>query len=284
MDLKKLIEDSKEKEIMNDLANGEFEKIISTINKRYECKASFFSKKKDANIPFALSILKAVLQGEIRSTKYSKYAKLDVDKDDIGELLELTRMLYILESNNICKAISLAEILLECIRDGAVYTEKNSNNYPANPLNAKIWMDGAELRIRAGELAMFFSRNNLDKEELEALFLRSKITNSIMSHYPDLVGPDMIAVAKKYEHLGHPDKAINFYTAVFHDFPQFLNEIEEMEKECKKTNEKMEYDEDDIAIITALRDACEGLRRLKKDIDQNILDRAKNQLQKANSN
>lgn len=292
MDIKTIIEDSNEKEILNLLLKNEDEKVIAAIDEKLTQKKNLIKqtakKNKDENKEnlFALTILKLVLTEKIKPTQYSKFAKLNFEGFFTEDILELMRMLYVLEEtyDNKEKLILLANTLLECIRDGATYIEKESNNYPENPINAKIWMDGASLRTKVGELAGFFNRKNIDKQELEALFLRSKITNSIMSHYPNLVGPDMIAVAKKLEQLGKVAKAIDFYTAVIQDFPQFLEDIEETEKECNTANETMEYSEEDIVTIQALVDACEGLKRLNTEIDEHLYKRAKDKLKKASNN
>lgn len=291
MNLKKIINDSKEKKILKLLSKDEIEKVIITIDEKLtynkeQIKQSHKNKDEIEESTFALTILKFVLNEEIQPTKYSKFAKLNFEGWFSEDILELMRMLYILENNpkHKKKSILLANTLLACIKDGINYIGKETNNYPHNPINAMIWLDGASLQTRAAELASFFNRSNLDKEELDALLLKGQVTTSIMGHYPNLVGPAMIAVARKFEHLNNENKAAEFYTAVYEDFPQFLEEIEEAKKEYAQTKRKMKYSKEDVATISALIDACEGLKRLNKVIDEDLLKRAKEQLKKASNN
>jgi len=240
------------------------------------------SKTSKVETHFAYEILLSCLNKTINPIEYSKVSKMDFKNDFLGELIEIHRILLVLQDYSkapeIEKLISLT--LLECIRDGSVYIAENSNNYPQNSINGKIWMDGAGLRTRADDLSEYFRNKEDDQNLLESVFLRAKLTNTIMSHYPNLVGPDMIAVAHQLEKMENFEKAKQFFNPVVLDFTSLVQDVEE------GLNENDVRDED-YPITESLIQALEGFKRLGENINEDNLNKSKEvleKLKKANNN
>lgn len=274
-----IILESKNKEILKLLHSGEFNEVIRLTNKRkFVFKRLFkFKKRNSENKGFACDILNSCLIGTLEPINYSKIKSINFRNEFLQELNELVRMLLVLEDYKKVKEYEtlVSLTILESVRDGAEFIAKNSNNYPLNSINAKIWMDGAGLRIRAEELADYFKRKNHDQNELESLFLKAKLTNTIMNHYPNLVGPDMIGVGQKFEQIGNTEKAKQFYQPVELDFTGLVADIaEEIE------NDETDIKEEDILITKSLIDALDGLKRLGETIDEEKLLKAKELLTK----
>jgi len=90
--------------------------------------------------------------------------------------MELNRIRLVLQDYTKAPEIEnfVTLVFLECIRDGAVYIEDNSNDYPQNSINGKIWMDGIGLRTKAEELFEYFKKKEDDQNTLAAVFFKSK--------------------------------------------------------------------------------------------------------------
>ena len=226
-----IILESKNKEILQLLHLGEFNEVIRlTTKKEVGIKGLLkFKKKNNENNGFACDILNASLVGTLEPKNYSKIQNLNFKTEFLEELNELVRILLVLEDfKKVTEYENLVSLtILECVRDGAEYIAKNSNSYPLNSINGKIWMDGAGLRVKAEELSDYFMRKKHDQNELDSLFLKAKLTNTIMNHYPNLVDPDMIGVGRKFEQIGNAEKAIQFYQPVELDFSGLVADIAE---------------------------------------------------------
>ena len=98
-----------------------------------------------------------------------------------------------------------------------------------------------------------------------------------MNHYPNMVGPDMIAVALQLEKMGNIENAKQFLEPVVMDFTGFVQGIEEGLKDPE-----VSLSEEDLAIVESLINALEGLKRLGENIDDSNLEKAKN-IRKAHS-
>ncbi len=265
--------------ILELLHRGNLEEVraeIEVITKKKSGIFNFISKSKnEKESDFTYTILLECINKTLKPEDYSKVSKLDFKKEFLNELIELFRTLLVLqdysEEPEIEKLVALT--LMECIRDGVVYIEQNSNNYPQNSINGKIWMDGAGLRTRADELSDYFNNKQDDKNTLEALFLRAKITNTIMSHYPNLVGPDMIAVGFQFEKMGNIEKAKQFLNPVVLDFTSLVEDVKDglADSEVGVTDE-------DLPITESLINALEGLKRLGEEINEDTLLNAKDVL------
>ncbi len=252
---------------------GKFEAVHSKIEK--EKKEIDFTATSKVETHFAYEILPSCLDKTIKPTEYSKVSKLDFKSAFLNELIELHRILLVLQdygkAPEIEKLVSLT--LLECIRDGAVYIGEHSNGYPQNPVNGKIWMDGVGLRTQADDLSKYFKNKEDDRNTLEAVFLKAKLTNTIMSHYPNLVGPDMIAVALQLEKTRNLQSAKRFFYLVVLDFTGLVQEV------GQKIDENIVKDED-LSITESLIHALEGLKRLGEAIHEDTLHKSKEVLER----
>jgi len=270
----KIISEAIKPDILELLHQGKFEIALSKIKPNKKGFFDFINKsKRDSH--FSYEILPNCINKTINPKEYSKFVKLNFKSDFLKELIELYRILLVLydysKEPEIEKLVALT--LLECIRDGAVYIEENSNNYPQNSINGKTWFDGAGLRTRADELSEYFRSKEDDPNTLETVFLRAKLTNTIMSHYPNLVGPDMIAVALQFEKMGNIEKAKKFLNPVVLDFTSLVKDIEERLSENDVMNE-------DFPITESLIRALESLKRLGEDINEDTLHKSKVILEK----
>ncbi|TYA74724.1 hypothetical protein [Seonamhaeicola marinus] len=270
----KIISEGMKPEILELLHQGKFEAVFPKIEKKKKRIFDFMKASKEET-HFTYEILPSFLNKTVEPIEYSKVAKLNFKSDFVIELIELHRILLVLQDYSKAPEIEklVSFTLLECIRDGAIYIEENSNNYPQNSINGKIWIDGAGLRIRADELSEYFKSKEDDQNTLETVFLRAKLTNTIMSHYPNLVGPDMIAVALQFEKMGNLDKAKQFLTPVVQDFTSLVQDVEEGIDE----NEVMD---EDFPITESLIQALEGLKRLGENINEDTLNKSKEVLEK----
>ncbi|MCB0851962.1 MAG: hypothetical protein KDD63_07075, partial [Bacteroidetes bacterium] len=161
-----IISEAIKPEILELLHKGRFEDVLTKIETRPPKKKGFFDfLKKSSDEPeshFSYEILSGCLNKTLEPKEYAKVSKLDFGEDFIKELIELFRIILVLDD---CGKEPEAERLvaltsLECVRDGGVYIVENANNYPQNSINAKVWMDGAGLRTRANELSNYFNSKN----------------------------------------------------------------------------------------------------------------------------
>ncbi|MEO1451562.1 MAG: hypothetical protein AAFV07_18665 [Bacteroidota bacterium] len=265
----KIISEAQKPDILALLHKGEFDLVLPKIKQKKKVLFDLFSQSK-AETSFAYSILYACLRKTIKPTEYSRAAKLTFADDYLLELIELHRILLVLEDYGNAVEIEklVALTLLECIRDSAVHIQQNANNYPQTSIGAGIWMDGAGLRLRAHELATYFQNKEDAPNTLEAIFLKAKLTNTIMSHYPHLVGPDMIAVAHQLEKMGNKERAKQFFTPVALDFTGLVHDVESGLDDNDSRDE-------DIQVTESLIQALEGLKRLGESVNEESLQHAK---------
>lgn len=265
----KVISEAIRPDVLRLLHQGKINSVLSEIESKPKNFLSFFNKSK-IETHFAYEILRASLKKTLKPKEYKKVASLNFGDDFFKELNELFRVLLVLKD---CSKESeteelIAQTLLEVTKDGAAYIAKNSNDYPKKPINGKTWFDGAGLRTRADELSEYFEAKRDDIKTLEALYLRAQLTNTVMSHYPHFVGPDMIAVAMHYEKMGNTEKAKDFFNPVVLDFVPL---VQEAQKGLVENDVMVE----DIPITESLINALEGLKRLGEDINEDILNNAK---------
>ncbi len=259
-----------EPDILELLHQGKFDAVHTQIEKKLKWSIWNFFKKSKAKANFAYRILQSCLNKSIKPSEYSRISRLDFKGDCLSEIMELHRILLVIEdyakAPEIERLVSLT--LLECIRDGAIYIENNVKDHPQHGISAKIWIAGSSLRLRADELAGYFMDKRDEQSTLEAVFLIAKLTNSIMSHYPDLVASDMVRVALQLEKMGNKEKAKPFFNAVALDFPSLLDAIEE------EALNNSQVTEDDYLVTKSLIQALEGLKRLGENIDEETLKKA----------
>lgn len=176
---------------------------------------------------------------------------MDYSVDFISDLADSIRLLLLLETEEHWNGAldALAQKVQWLMTEASVAIELASEGYPNQAINAKTWMDGYGAREWARTLADWYERRQNDGGELQMRFVRCKITNAIMSHYPHEVGPDMVAVGKCLEKVGMTEKARMFYLPVTTDLLPMLVEFEEADGELDLTVE-------DRISFWALREAA----------------------------
>ena len=127
----KIISEAIKPDILQLLQQGKFEIVLFKIAEKKNGIFNFINKsKRETN--FAYEILPYCINKTINPIEYSKVAILNFNSDFLKEIIELHRILLVIhyysKEPEIEKLVALT--LLECIRDGAVYIEENSNNYP----------------------------------------------------------------------------------------------------------------------------------------------------------
>ena len=137
-------------------------------------------------------------------------------------------------------------------------------------------MDGAIITAWCQELANYFARKQDVDSEIDMYFFKGKITTTIMGHYPEEVGPDMIAIATKLEHKKDLNNAANFYRPVISDFLPYLESMESYANE-----DEFEVEQREDIILNSLIKAVEGLSRIEDYVDsENLIQRSRNILKK----
>jgi len=259
-------------DILKLLHEGKFNAVIERLATREAGGFFSFIRRSKAKPSFAYSILVACLNKKLKPEEYYITSNLNFDVDFLDQLKELFRILSVLKDYS--KASELEELialtLLECIRDGADYIEQNANDYPRNSINGKVWMDGAGLRNIAQELSSYFDHNGDDQHSLDTVLFKAKVTLAIMSHYPDLVGPDMLAIAFRHEKMGDTEKAKQFFNPVILDFTSLVQDIKE-----GLSDQDPDLLYQDIPVTESLIQAMEGLKRLGVPIDEEMLKEAR---------
>lgn len=126
-----------------------------------------------------------------------------------------------------------------------------AGDYPANPIAANVWLDGAGYANLSWALTHHFKQSGWLKQEHNASLLWAKATMAVCSHYHHLVGPAMIAHADCLDRLGNGDRAAQMYVSVVQDFSCFV--LDDSNHEAEGPSE-----EDRIAI-ESLKTAAERL-------------------------
>lgn len=114
---------------------------------------------------------------------------------------------------------ALKALQRECVR-----IKEKSNGYPANPITANVWLDGAALGPIAEGLARLLNQRGLIDLEEKAQTLRCMAILAVQSHYHHIVGPAMLARAECNERLGNAQLAGQIYKAVVADFSWIVDE------------------------------------------------------------
>ena len=95
---------------------------------------------------------------------------------------------------------------------------QQANGYPANPISALAWMNGAGYGNLACALTHHFRSAGWQKREENASALWAKATLAVCSHYHHMVGPAMLANAECHDRLGNAERATQMYGGVVKDF------------------------------------------------------------------
>ncbi len=125
------------------------------------------------------------------------------------------------------------EVVLKVLRHLDAEIEnirQQANGYPANPISALVWMNGAGYGNLACALTHHFRNAGWLKREENASALWAKATLAVCSHYHHMVGPAMLANADCHDRLGNAERATQMYGGVVKDFAliadNWLNETE----------------------------------------------------------
>lgn len=128
---------------------------------------------------------------------------------------------------------SNGELVLSALRHLDTEVEsvrQQANGYPANPISALVWMNGAGYGNLACALTQHFRNAGWLKREENASALWAKATLAVCSHYHHMVGPAMLANADCHDRLGNADRATQMYGGVVKDFAfiaaNWLNETD----------------------------------------------------------
>ncbi|MFM7200688.1 MAG: hypothetical protein ACKO6N_07840 [Myxococcota bacterium] len=138
------------------------------------------------------------------------------------------------EVENILKLDLSSEAARESNRDLVLYVlrrldgevedvRQQANGYPANPISALVWMNGAGYGNLACALTLHFRDAGWLKCEEKASALWVKAILSVCSHYHHLVGPAMLANADCHDRLGNAERATKMYGAIVMDFACIAN-------------------------------------------------------------
>lgn len=125
------------------------------------------------------------------------------------------------------------ELVLDVLRHLDAEIEdirQQANGYPANPISALVWINGAGYGNLACALTHHFRNAGWLKREENASALWAKATLAVCSHYHHMVGPAMLANADCHDRLGNAERATPMYGGVVKDFAfiaeDWLNETE----------------------------------------------------------
>src|ERR1043165_5380249 len=132
-----------------------------------------------------------------------------------------------------------------------------------NNIVMKIWEPSRIIQGWCNFLAEYYHEKVDDQQKLNALYLRGKITVTIMGHYKNLVGQCMNDVGKQLERMNKQEEALKWYDPVIAD----LAEVETYTWDSWQLEDE-ENRETLNALLYAYR-ACDRIRVQRKYI-QNI--------------
>ena len=141
------------------------------------------------------------------------------------------------------------------LEDLADEVSEKAGNYPHNPINGAVWINGAVVRNWSDALSYLFDMQEKSHEKAAVLQAKCKITCSIMSHYHHLVGPDMIEAADALITINDTATAKQYYQAVIADFEPLL----QLWQEPLETA----IPEEGLISLKALMEAYNGFDRLE---------------------
>jgi hypothetical protein len=250
-----LIENSKHKHIWKLIATQQQQQALQemepSINALTKSFWHFLKKKAAFSGPVVPDITVHILTQ--KNATIVATTRLSLENDGASEFSELICLLYALQANTelFSLAVPVAEALLSLLERLAEEVSTLAGNYPNEIIRGTAWFSGALLRNCSDALALFFEKADMPTARAHTFWHKTRMTCSIMNHYPHIVGPDMITVAQAYEVIGNTKQAATFYNAVIADFERiaslYLDDI----------NEKLT--EEDGISLTALKDAYQGM-------------------------
>lgn len=253
-----LINGGKYPEIWQAIAENRIELAKKEISKHSgppkKSVLSIFKKKTFVRNAIVLQVASSILATS-PDKKLPKIA-LSIRKEETRELAELTRLLVALQRNGhfAADADALSKKILEQLADLAEQVSVQAGDYPNNTIEGIVLAAGYETYELCVPLAGYFEHLNDLNSKACVLQIRSKISCSIMSHYPYTVGPDMIETATALETIGETELSNKYYSAVIADFERIADEI--------KRHPEEEVWEEQIISLTSLKQAYENSNRL----------------------
>lgn len=270
--------------VVKQIEENNFEDAISLIDELYTNQGSWFlklfSEKQDDKKKgkFAYTTFRNIIHSNLDFNSEEALKKLNLLEDYIFEVVELSQFLLRIEDSKKISGIEtkLSSFLKLIFNKLTLHIKENSNNYPTNSINGKIWMDGAAIREWCQEIANYFGRKKEADYEIEMCFYKCKVTTSIMGHYPEEVGPDMISIASKLENKADLKNAAIYYKPVIADFQLFLETLE-----GDINDDEFKIEQREVNILDSLIKAVEGLSRIGGYIDEdNLVQRSRMILKK----
>src|SRR5262249_55606085 len=98
--------------------------------------------------------------------------------------------------------------------------KRRSNNYPARPIGAGVWVGGTSIAISADLLADEMERRGLIDFEERARLLAVTAAREVVGHYPEQIFPRVLRRGGCSERRGHDSVAIQCYRAILKDFAE----------------------------------------------------------------
>lgn len=251
------------KEIWKFIAENKIDLLLSHINSiepkgtKGNFLSKIFNRKQSTKSNFFYQILKELLLENKSHTLDERQFSIE-EKDSCHDFEKLIKLLFALRQNQYLTELKkyVSDKLLKSSKEIAEEISDKSNNYPQNSINAKVWIDGSIMRTHYLLLIDYFELEGNKNSQVWVQHMKTIITLSIMGHYKNEVGPDMIKAAQLEEELSNKEKALNHYEAVIADF----------EEELKYFLENIDVipDENDIVILKSLSEAYEGAKRINK--------------------
>jgi hypothetical protein len=150
---------------------------------------------------------------------------------------------------------ALLEETLHWLQALVVEIREKANGYPSNPIAGHVWKNSSTIRSWCDPLVEIFTQQENRFGRASALQLKCRITGASMGHYPQTLGPDMIAAAAALEKIGDTAIPKGYYKAIISDFQPMADD--------HRTEPDYPVTQDDIRTLRALLEAYEGLNRLE---------------------
>jgi hypothetical protein len=252
------IERSKKVEIWTAIAENRLTEALNWIAEDPATKKSgfwLFGKRKTA-CPTTDPVLKAawmILSDKAVGDLELPATDLKTAGDDFPEWV---RMCWVLQDNGHFegKMDTLLHKTLNWLEQLAEEVRRRANGYPMRSTTGEVWFTGAIIRNWSTPLADLFDRRQKGEDKAKTLHLKCKVTSSIMSHYPNILGPDMIEAAAAFEAIGETATGRRYFDAILADFQPMMQLLHAHPDE--------RVNEEDILSMGALLAAYEGLNRL----------------------
>ncbi len=191
--------------------------------------------------------------GESEMLMEQEFKIMNTKSDELFH--NLTRLLFTVDINESYPEIEDTLSATLCNATSKIVTEirEKANSYPLNPINGQVWAGGSGMRNAFYYLAYYYQKKGLLQLQLWVVKMRTSITLSIMSHYKEMVGPDMIEIAELEEKLGLHEDALGKYKAVIADFE---NEMDYFKEDTDIP------DESEYAILSSLLRSYQSVDRI----------------------